>query len=67
MSRVHVGMLIMLGGVLLFGLSAALGRRADRTASGGKALAVANVALMLAGILTVLGGFGFAISSAVFP
>jgi uncharacterized membrane protein YidH (DUF202 family) len=67
MSRVHVGMLIMLGGVLLFGLAMVLGRRADRNASGGKALAVANVVFMLMGIVTVLGGFGFAISSAVFP
>lgn len=67
MSRVHVGMLIMAGGVLLFGLATALGRRADRSAQGGKALAVANVALMLAAILTVLGGFGLAVSSAVFP
>jgi hypothetical protein len=67
MSRVHVGMLIMLGGVLLFGLSQFLGRRADRNASGGRVLAVANVVFMLMGILTVLGGFGFAISSAVFP
>lgn len=67
MSRVHVGMLIMLGGVLLFGVAATLGRRADRRATGGRALAVANVALFLVAILTVLGGFGFAVSSAVFP
>jgi uncharacterized membrane protein YidH (DUF202 family) len=67
MSRVHVGMLIMLGGVLLFVLASALGRRADRRADGGRALAVANVAVFLAAILTVLGGFGLAISSAVFP
>jgi MFS family permease len=71
MTRVHVGMVIMAGGVLVCGTAALAGRAADKGAGpdreGRKGLAVATVVLMLVGIVTVIGGFGFAVSSAVFP
>jgi hypothetical protein len=71
MTRVHVGMSIMLGGALVCGMAALAGRAADKGAGadheGSKGLAVATVVLMLVGIVTIIGGFGFAVSSAVFP
>jgi len=74
MTRVHVGMLIMAGGAAICGLAALAGRASDKGARSrpageaeGRGLAVATVALMLVGIVTIVGGFGFAVSSAVFP
>jgi MFS family permease len=71
MTRVHVGMTIMAGGAGICGLAALAGRASDRGAGadheGRKGLAVATVVLMLVGIVTIVGGFGFAVSSAVFP
>jgi nitrate reductase NapE component len=72
-TRVHVGMTIMAGGVAICGLAALAGRASDKgarehgDAEDRKGLAVATVALMLVGIVTVVGGFGFAVSSAIFP
>lgn len=71
MTRVHVGMLIMAGGALVCGAAALAGRASDKGAGadgeGRKGLAVLTIVLMLVGVVTVLGGFGFAVSSAVFP
>jgi len=74
MTRVHVGMLIMAGGVAICGLAAAAGRASDRGARAradgtaeGHGFAVATIVLMLVGIVTIVGGFGFAVSSAIFP
>jgi nitrate reductase NapE component len=71
MTRVHAGMSIMLGGALICGMAALAGRAADRGAGadheGKKGLAVLTIVLMMVGVVTILGGFGFAVSSAVFP
>jgi hypothetical protein len=66
MTRTHIGLLILLGGVLLFGLAALVRRQADRPGAG-RALAVLSIVVWFAAILTTLGGIGVAISSAVFP
>jgi hypothetical protein len=67
MTRTHIGLLILLGGVLLFGVAALVRRQADGRPDGGRALAVLSIVVWFAAILTTLGGIGVAISSAVFP
>jgi hypothetical protein len=82
MERVHVGMLIMVGGAALLGLAGAASRSSDRRAAvrrtapegpgrppvPGAEAAEGDHALAVTSILLVLlGGIGVAVSSAVFP
>lgn len=67
MTRTHMGLMMMGGGVVLFALALLAGNRSDRGPAGGRVLAVASIGIGILGVLVTVAGVGVAVSSAVFP